>query len=99
MEMKKLLICVVVGMLLLSPVLAKFQGKEGEKSVYELFHDDISIGKATSYIEGRFKIGGVVARRFSLTEEAQKNHKIKESSLSISHDGGFAIAVVAISTF
>ncbi|PHS38897.1 MAG: holo-ACP synthase [Sulfurovum sp.] len=36
---------------------------------------------------------------FSLTEEAQKNHKIKESSLSISHDGGFAIAVVAISTF
>lgn len=35
---------------------------------------------------------------FSLTEEAQKNHKIKESSLSISHDGGFAIAVVAIST-
>lgn len=33
---------------------------------------------------------------FSLTKEAQKNHKIKESSLSISHDGGFAIAVVAI---
>ena len=33
---------------------------------------------------------------FKLTKEAQKVHKIKESSLSISHDGGFAIAVVII---
>jgi holo-[acyl-carrier protein] synthase len=33
---------------------------------------------------------------FKLTNEAQKVHKIKESSLSISHDGGFAIAVVVI---
>jgi len=33
---------------------------------------------------------------FTLTEAAQKYHKIKESSLSISHDGGFAIAVVVI---
>jgi holo-[acyl-carrier protein] synthase len=39
------------------------------------------------------------APAFSLTKEAQQNHKIKESSLSISHDGGFAIAVVALSTF
>jgi len=33
---------------------------------------------------------------FRLTKEAQKVHKIKSSSLSISHDGGFAIAVVII---
>jgi len=34
---------------------------------------------------------------FTLTKKAQNLHKIKTSSLSISHDGGFAIAVVAIS--
>ena len=33
---------------------------------------------------------------FRLTDAAQKIHQIKTSSLSISHDGGFAIAVVAI---
>jgi holo-[acyl-carrier protein] synthase len=37
------------------------------------------------------------APTFSLSKEAQKIHKIKESSLSISHDGGFAIAVAVIS--
>jgi len=36
------------------------------------------------------------APNFVLTKEAQNIHKIKSSSLSISHDGGFAIAVVAI---
>ena len=36
------------------------------------------------------------APNFVLSKEAQKRHKIKSSSLSISHDGGFAIAVVAI---
>jgi len=36
------------------------------------------------------------APAFTLTKEAQKRHNIKTSSLSISHDGGFAIAVVAI---
>ena len=35
---------------------------------------------------------------FTLTSEAQRRHQIKESSLSISHDGGFAIAVVVITT-
>jgi len=34
---------------------------------------------------------------FTLSEEAQKKHHIKECSLSISHDGGFAIAVAVIS--
>ena len=36
------------------------------------------------------------APSFTLTKEAQKIHQIKESSLSISHDGGFAISVVVI---
>jgi len=35
---------------------------------------------------------------FTLSSEAQKKHPITSSSLSISHDGGFAIAVVAIDT-
>jgi holo-[acyl-carrier protein] synthase len=33
---------------------------------------------------------------FTLTKKAQELHNIKSSSLSISHDGGFAIAVVII---
>lgn len=37
------------------------------------------------------------APAFTLSKEAQKIHQIKASSLSISHDGGFAIAVVVIS--
>ncbi len=36
------------------------------------------------------------APAFRLTNEAQKIHNIKTSSLSISHDGGFAIAIVVI---
>jgi holo-[acyl-carrier protein] synthase len=33
---------------------------------------------------------------FKLAKEAQKVHRIQECSLSISHDGGFAIAVAVI---
>jgi len=36
------------------------------------------------------------APSFILNKEAQKTHQIQNSSLSISHDGGFAIAIVAI---
>jgi len=36
------------------------------------------------------------APNFVLRKEAQKRHQVKSASLSISHDGGFAIAVVAI---
>jgi holo-[acyl-carrier protein] synthase len=36
------------------------------------------------------------APTFTLSEHAQKIHHITSSSLSISHDGGFAIAVVVI---
>jgi len=35
---------------------------------------------------------------FELSPIAQSKHRITHSSLSISHDGGFAIAVVAIET-
>ena len=36
------------------------------------------------------------APHFKLTAKAQKLHNITKSSLSIAHDGGFAIAVVII---
>jgi holo-[acyl-carrier protein] synthase len=36
------------------------------------------------------------APHFTLSPKAQKHFRIQESSLSISHDGGFAIAVVVI---
>lgn len=36
------------------------------------------------------------APSFTLTEKAQQTHQIKASSLSISHDGNFAIAVAVI---
>jgi holo-[acyl-carrier protein] synthase len=38
------------------------------------------------------------APSFVLSDTAQKVHQIVSSSLSISHDGGFAIAVVALTT-
>jgi len=36
------------------------------------------------------------APSFRLSEKAQRTHRIQDASLSISHDGGFAIAVVVI---
>ncbi len=33
---------------------------------------------------------------FTLSEQAETLHPVQESSLSISHDGGFAIAVVVV---
>ena len=36
------------------------------------------------------------APHFRLSKKAQKYHKITKSSLSIAHDGGFAIAMVII---
>jgi len=36
------------------------------------------------------------APEFTLSKAAQKRHNIQSASLSISHDGGFAIAVVII---
>lgn len=39
------------------------------------------------------------APHFRLSDKAQKIHNIQNSSLSIAHDGGFAIAVVVISHY
>jgi len=36
------------------------------------------------------------APHFKLSKKAQQHHQIKNASLSIAHDGGFAIAVVVI---
>lgn len=38
------------------------------------------------------------APHFRLSQKAQAIHQIKNTSLSISHDGGFAIAIVIIET-
>jgi holo-[acyl-carrier protein] synthase len=53
----------------------------------ELLFQDIEITKDAKGAPG-----------FTLTPKAQKRHQIKGSSLSISHDGGFAIAVAVITT-
>ncbi|CAA6823654.1 MAG: Holo-[acyl-carrier protein] synthase (EC, partial [uncultured Sulfurovum sp.] len=37
------------------------------------------------------------APHFRLSERAKKIHKMKSSSLSIAHDGGFAIAIAIVS--
>ena len=38
------------------------------------------------------------APHFKLSTKAQKLHRVKSSSLSIAHDGGFAIAVVVLTS-
>jgi len=54
------------------------------------------IGKELSFHDIIIRKNHKGAPSFILTVEAQKRHHIKESSLSISHDGGFAIAIVVI---
>lgn len=54
------------------------------------------IGKQLSFHDIIITKNDLGAPSFQLSKEAQQHHPIKESSLSISHDGGFAIAVVAI---
>ena len=54
------------------------------------------IGKELSFHDILLDKDGRGRPTFTLKEEAQKRHRIKDSSLSISHDGGFAIAVVAL---
>ena len=55
------------------------------------------IGKDLSFHDILLSKNERGAPSFTLSPEAQKIHNIQSSSLSISHDGGFAIAVVAIS--
>jgi len=56
------------------------------------------IGKELSFHDIIIKKNSRGRPYFELTAEAQSKHRITQSSLSISHDGGFAIAVVAIKT-
>ena len=54
------------------------------------------IGKELSFLDIIIYKDAKNAPHFKLTPKAQKRHKIKSSSLSIAHDGGFAIAVVIL---
>jgi holo-[acyl-carrier protein] synthase len=54
------------------------------------------IGSELSFHDIHLSKSSKGAPSFVLSDTAQQLHKIKSSSLSISHDGGFAIAVVAI---
>jgi len=54
------------------------------------------IGKELSFHDIIIYKDSKNAPHFKLTPKAQKYHKIKSSSLSIAHDGGFAIAVVVL---
>ena len=54
------------------------------------------IGKELSFHDITISKNTKGAPTFLLSQKAQKIHQIHSSSLSISHDGGFAIAVVAL---
>lgn len=54
------------------------------------------IGKELSFHDITLVKNEKGAPHFVLSEASQKIHKIKSASLSISHDGGFAIAVVVL---
>ena len=54
------------------------------------------IGEELSFLDIIIYKDAKNAPHFKLTHKAQKRHNIKSSSLSISHDGGFAIAVVIL---
>jgi len=56
------------------------------------------IGSELSFHDIIISKNSLGAPMFILSKEAQSIHNIKDSSLSISHDGGFAIAVVVINT-
>ena len=75
----------------------QFIVQERDKKIIELRLEVIraqtELAKAQVIILSKDERG---APFFTLTPEAQKIHNIQTSSLSISHDGGFAIAVVAI---
>jgi len=56
------------------------------------------IGGELSFLDITLYKDAKNAPHFKLNDKAQAVHQIKTSSLSIAHDGGFAIAVVIIST-
>lgn len=54
------------------------------------------IGSKLSFHDIRISKSSQGAPVFTLSKDAQQCHKIQTSSISISHDGGFAIAVAVI---
>ena len=54
------------------------------------------IGKELSFLDIEISKNEKGAPSFSLSKKAIERFPIKDSSLSISHDGGFAIAVVVV---
>jgi len=54
------------------------------------------IGRNLSFLDITIYKDSRGAPYFELSPKAQELHRIKSSSLSISHDGGFAIAVVIV---
>ena len=54
------------------------------------------IGKDLSFQDIEIIKNTQGAPSFRLSKKAQKIHQIKDGSLSISHDGGFAIAVAVV---
>jgi holo-[acyl-carrier protein] synthase len=56
------------------------------------------IGKQLSFHDIIITKDSLGAPSFRLSDGAQDLHSVKDASLSISHDGGFAIAVVVIIT-
>jgi len=56
------------------------------------------IGTTLSFHDIRIRKDGKGAPRFTLTSNIEKKFNIRSTSLSISHDGGFAIAVAVIET-
>jgi len=54
------------------------------------------IGRDLSFLDIIIYKDSKNAPHFRLSDKAQKKFNIKNSSLSIAHDGGFAIAIVAI---
>jgi len=57
------------------------------------------IGKELSFLDITIYKDKKGKPNFKLSKEAQKRFKIKTSSLSIAHDGKFAISVVAVEFF
>lgn len=55
------------------------------------------IGSKLSFHDIHISKNAQGAPVFTLSQNAQQRHMMKESSLSISHDGGFAIAVAVVS--
>jgi len=54
------------------------------------------IGKELSFHDITIYKDKKGAPHFRLSEKAKKHHKMKNSSLSIAHDGGFAIAIAIV---